>query len=172
MRKCQGVSACLVTLPLSAPEVVSKTCFTVTPENVNEQFYLRYSVPSNCFDYWCCLCASHTPFSCPKASFTVLRKKVHNWLLLQLWILKIRQNLQVFFVSYSHARTYYIINFLQIIRKLWTGPFNTVTVILCVCVHSSVLIHFCITQKIPAQSALAVILNCRVFYSSASWLDK
>lgn len=42
-------------------------------------------------------------------------------------------------MSYSHARTYHIINFLQIIGKLWTEHFNAMTVILCVCVHSSCL---------------------------------
>lgn len=48
MKKCQGgVSAGLVTLSPSAPEVVSKTCFTVIQGNINEKFYLSYSVPPN-----------------------------------------------------------------------------------------------------------------------------
>lgn len=43
----------------------------------------------------------------------------------------------------------------------------------CVCVFIPVvLIYLCTTQKIPAQNALAVILDCRAFYSSAFWLNK
>lgn len=49
MRKCQRVSAGLVTLPPSTPEVVSKTCFTVTTGNTKE-FYLRGAIPPNSFD--------------------------------------------------------------------------------------------------------------------------
>lgn len=47
MKKCQGVSAGLVTLSPPTPEVVPKTCFTVIQENINEKLYLGYSVPPN-----------------------------------------------------------------------------------------------------------------------------
>lgn len=42
---------------------------------------------------------------------------------------------------------------------------------LCVFIPA-VLIHFCTIQKIPAQNALGVILDCRAFYTSAFQLDK